>query len=313
VRVLDTLDRDAISALRASGEFFWLDLLAPSDEDVDALGETFGFHELALEDTKKFGQRPKLDDYADHVQLVFYGVGRDGAPGAALVETHLYVSGDFVVTVRRRPCAELDAARARIASGPAPSEEYVVYRILDSLTDSFFPVLSQMDDEIDELEEDMVKQPTDEQLARLFSFKRRLVTLRRIVGPQRDLLASGGDLISRVPGLHTDRAHDYFRDVYDHLIRISDLIDSYRDLLTGAMDVYLSTVSNRLNGVMKQLTIISTIFLPLTFVTGFFGQNFGWMVDHVDTWQAFVGYGVGGMLATGIALLFWFRRRGFLN
>jgi magnesium transporter len=313
MEVLGSLDPAAISQLRERNEFFWLDLTAPSPEEIDALGAAFGFHELALEDTKKFGQRPKLDDYADHVQLVFYGVERDGEPGGAPVEAHVYISGDFVVTVRRRPCAELDLARARLAGGPSPSEEYVIYRILDSLTDSFFPVLGDMDDEIDALEEQMVEQPTDEQLARLFSLKRRLVTLRRIVGPQRDLLASGGDLISRVPGLDADDAHDYFRDVYDHLIRISDLIDSYRDLLTGAMDVYLSTVSNRLNAVMKQLTVIATIFLPLTFVTGFFGQNFGWMVDHIATWQAFVGYGIGGMLATGIALLFWFRRRGLLS
>jgi magnesium transporter len=99
--------------------------------------------------------------------------------------------------------------------------------------------------------------------------------------------------------------------VYDHLIRISDLIDSYRDLLTGAMDVYLSTVSNRLNVVMKQLTIIATIFLPLTFVTGFFGQNFGWLVDHIDTLAGFLGYGIGALVVSVVALLVWFRRRGY--
>ena len=104
----------------------------------------------------------------------------------------------------------------------------------------------------------------------------------------------------------------YFRDVYDHLIRISDLIDSYRDLLTGAMDVYLSTVSNRLNDVMKKLTVIATIFLPLAWITGFFGQNFGWMVDHVESWKAFLILGVGIELAAMLMLLYFFRRRGWI-
>ena len=106
---------------------------------------------------------------------------------------------------------------------------------------------------------------------------------------------------------------DYFRDIYDHLIRVSDLIDSYRDLLTGTMDVYLSTVSNRLNGVMKQLTVIATIFLPLSFVVGFFGQNFGWLTGHINSLWVFLVYGIGGLLVALVALFVWFKRRGFLS
>jgi magnesium transporter len=130
------------------------------------------------------------------------------------------------------------------------------------------------------------------------------------VTPQRDAFASLMGGVAEIPGLARDDAH-YFRDVYDHLIRISDLIDSYRDLLTGAMDVYLSTVSNRTNAVMKQLTIIATIFLPLTFVTGFFGQNFGWMVTKVDGWPTFVALGVGTEIVALLALVAFFRRRGW--
>jgi magnesium transporter len=113
-----------------------------------------------------------------------------------------------------------------------------------------------------------------------------------------------------LPGL-ADEDERYFRDIYDHLIRISDLIDSYRDLLTGAMDVYLSTVSNRLNAVMKQLTVIATVFLPLTFITGFFGQNFGWMVGHISSWPQFVGLGIGVEVLALVLLLTFFRRRGW--
>ena len=136
--------------------------------------------------------------------------------------------------------------------------------------------------------------------------------MRKVITPQRDLFARAGEDIIQLPGLEPS-SRDYFRDVYDHLIRISDLIDSYRDLLTGAMDVYLSTVSNRLNVIMKQLTIIATIFLPLTVVTGFFGQNFGWLVRHITSFPDFAVFGVGGMVVPIVALLIWFRRSGFLS
>src|SRR5205085_6595101 len=152
-----------------------------------------------------------------------------------------------------------------------------------------------------------IEQPTDEQLQKIFRLKRDLVTLRRVVSPQRDLFARAFDDITALPGLQSSN-HDYFRDVYDHLLRISDQIDTYRDLLTSAMDVYLSTVSNRLNLVMKQLTIIATIFLPLSFVTGFFGQNFAWLVNHIDTLGAFLAFGIGGLLVPLVLLLRWFRR-----
>ena len=139
-----------------------------------------------------------------------------------------------------------------------------------------------------------------------------LVAMRKVITPQRDIFARAADQIIELRGLEKSGARDYFRDVYDHLIRISDLIDSYRDLLTGAMDVYLSTVSNRLNIVMKQLTIIATIFLPLTFVTGFFGQNFSWLVGNITGPGAFWAYGIGGLVVAVVGLMMWFRRSGYL-
>ena len=163
------------------------------------------------------------------------------------------------------------------------------------LADSFFPALAAIDDEIDTLEDAIVTHADEQKLQRIFQLKRELVGLRRIVTPQRDLLASTIDEINDLPGFE-DGKRNYFRDVYDHMIRVSDLIDSYRDLLTGALDVYLSTVSNRLNAVMKRLTIVATIFLPLTFLTGFFGQNFGWMVRHVDTFADFMIFGMGSLV-----------------
>jgi len=315
MQVLDAVDEHAIEELTARDEFFWLDLVDPSDEQLATLGERFGWHLLALEDMQHFGQRPKLDRYEDQMLLVFYGAHAaperaDGQP--RLIEVHFMVSGGWVVTVRRERCAELDELRRRIAADPSRDEQLVVYRIFDTLTDSFFPVLEAVDDAIDDLEDAIVLQPTDEQLQRLFQLKRHLVVLRRVITPQRDLAARTISEIAELPGLETG-TRDYFRDVYDHLIRISDLVDSYRDLLTGAMDVYLSTVSNRLNVVMKQLTLVATVFLPITALTGFFGMNFGYLVRHITGATAFFVYGVGGALLSIVALYAWFRRQRFLD
>src|SRR5205807_2539213 len=148
----------------------------------------------------------------------------------------------------------------KIEGQPVHSEQFVLYRVFDALTDTFFPLLAGMDDEIDELEEAVLAGPTDEQLQRLFALKRQLVMMRKVVTPQRDLFARGIDQLAELPGLVLDQ-RDYFRDVYDHLIRISDLIDSYRDLLSGVTVLYLSTVSNRLNEVMKQMSIVGESFM----------------------------------------------------
>ena len=173
-----------------------------------------------------------------------------------------------------------------------------------------FPILADFDDRIDELEDEIFREASDKQLQEIFQMKRLLVGMRKAVSPQRDAFAGLMGGVAELPGL-AEGDERYFRDVYDHLIRISDLIDSYRDLLSSAMDVYLSTVSNRLNQVMKQLTIIATIFLPLSFVTGFFGQNFAWLVRHIDTFGAFMAFGIGGILVPAVLLLLWFRRSGY--
>jgi magnesium transporter len=310
VRVLTALDRAQVEDLRRRDEFFWLDLKNPSDDDLNALQDIFGFHPLTIEDTREFGQRPKLESYGEYVFVVFYGARAEG-DRVGLTELHMFLSGSYVISIRRELCAELEAVRGTLEKTGARGEQFILYKIFDALTDSFFPVLSGMDEQIDAIENEIIEQPTDQQLQTIFQLKRDLVAMRRVVTPQRDLFARAIDDITALPGLEPS-AHDYFRDVYDHLIRISEQIDSYRDLLTSAMDVYLSTVSNRLNQVMKQLTIIATIFLPLSFVTGFFGQNFGWLVQRIDTLGAFLAFGVGGVLVALVLLVGWFRRAGYL-
>lgn len=307
-----SIDAGQIRERLVNDEFFWLDVTRPTHDDVQQLRELFGFHPLALEDVEHFGQRPKLDHFGEYVFLVFYGAWREQPREAEpLRELHMFVSGSYVVTVHRDPLPPLERQREELDGRALHSEQFVLYRIFDTLTDSFFPLLSDMDEQIDELEAAVLAEPREEQLERLFSLKRQLVAMRKVVTPQRDLFARSVDQIAELPGLQLDE-RDYFRDVYDHLIRISDLIDSYRDLLSGATDLYLSTVGNRQNEAMKQLTVIATIFLPLAFITGFFGQNFGFLISHISAAWTFWVIGIGSMLLTCAGLLVVFHRKGWV-
>ena len=301
--------RETAEKLLAGREFFWLDLKQPTADDFVVLREVFRFHPLAVEDSEHFGQRAKIEDYDDFVFIVAYGAAPDDD---RLVEVHCFYSVRFLVSVHRDDCPAFAEIRQRYAKRGAPIRRpgLLLYRIIDGLVDSFFPILAEFDDRIDDLENAIFLQADDRQLQEIFQMKRLLVGMRKAVTPQRDSFARLMGGVADLPGLSEDDER-YFRDIYDHLIRISDLIDSYRDLLTGAMDVYLSTVSNRLNTVMKQLAVIATIFLPLSWLTGFFGQNFGFEVRHIGGWGTFIGLGIGTELVALIALLLMFKRRGW--
>ena len=288
---------DSVKAAVASGEFFWLDLddAAPDDADaINLLENTFKFHHLAVEDAEHFGQRPKFEDYDDFIYLVAAGALTDGSD---TVEVHVFLTEKHVVSVHRGACDAIEAARKRIARHPSSAQEapniVVTYLIVDSLTDSFFPVLSAFDDRIDDLSADILKKPTDAQMGELFDMKKGLIKIRKVITPQRDMFAALSAGVTTVPGM-TPETSRYFRDLYDHLIRISDEVDSYRDLVTGVMDTHMSVVSNRMNAVMKQLGMIATIFLPLSFITGYFGQNFAYSASgfQTHTWS-FLVFGVG--------------------
>jgi magnesium transporter len=313
VPCLTGIDEAVIKGHLARNHFFWLDLTAPTKHDIEKLQALFDFHPLALEDAVHFGQRPKLDNYGDYIFLVFYGA-RENAAGqpVSLREVQMFVSGKYVITLHQDELPALEEQRSRLEGRVLHSEQFLLYRLFDSLTDSFFPPLARMDEEIDQLEAAVLQGPTNEQLQRLFGLKRELVAMRKVVTPQRDLFARSIDQLSELDGLELDE-RDYFRDVYDHLIRISDLIDSYRDLLSSTTDLYLSTVSNRQNEVMKQLAIVGTIFLPLSFIVGFFGMNFSWLVRDgiASTWSFFV-LGIGSLLATCAFLLRFFKRKGWM-
>lgn len=312
MRFLDSVDRDAIGSLLKRDEYFWLDLTDPGADEVRALEEVFSFHPLALEDMVKRGQRPKLDDFGEFMFLVYYGAGSSGEGGEmVLEEVHAFLSGSYIVTAHLGPCAALEEARERLEGKTPRSEQFVIYRVLDGLTDTFFPVLDRLDERMERLDGEIFDRPEPSQLEEITTLRRELVALRRIVTPQRDLLARGVDDILELPGLEAD-SRNYFRDVYDHAIRISDQIDSYRDLLAGTRDAYLSVVSNRLNQITKQLTVVATIFLPLSFLVGFFGQNFKWLVTNIGSEGDFMVLGVGSLVLSVVALLVWFRRGSYI-
>ncbi len=292
--------------------FVWIDYEGPSDEDLTELAKLIKLHPLTLEDAHTFRQRPKIEEYEGYMFMVVFGVDAGTESGGPLLrEVHLVISGDYVVTIHHRPFGALSDLRARYDEQEVRSEQFLVYKILDAITSTFIPVLTRIDDEIDQLEQDVVTDADAEDLQRIFSLKRDLVAMRRVVTPMRDMFVRNADRIANLPGLETDDRL-YFRDLYDGLVRVSELVDSYRDLLSGTTDMYLSTVTNRQGEINKQLTIIATIFLPLTFLTGFFGQNFGSLVRWMNSEWVFYVFGLGLLVVSVVGFGIFFRRKGWL-
>ena len=201
---------------------------------------------------------------------------------------HAVVSEDWLLTVHTEACPAFIGLRKRtMRGGPLPSTAMLTHRIADALADSFYPELEQLDDRVDALEHLVLSSDQDDVLPEVLDLRRRLVGMRRVLGPQRDLFARLASGAIELPG-SDEETRLGFRATQDELFRVTELIEAQRDLLTGALEVQLSTVSNRLNDVMRRLAAVSTIFLPITFLSGFFGQNFGYMVRHVDGSTAFL-------------------------
>ncbi len=313
MHVFETVDRDRLAALRERDEFFWLDLTSPSADDLKVLGDVIGLHPVALEDTTEFGQRPKMDLYGDHILFVFYTVRRGRDAGEAPiepVEIHVYISGSFVVTVRRSTCTELDELHEELDATDPKAEHYIVYRIFDVLTDAFFPISELLEERIDALEAEVLAKPRQEQLARIYRLKQNVQELTRRVVPQRDRFLAAIETILNLPGLSRG-TKEYLRDVGDHLVQIASELHRQQEDLTALTGTYFNANANRLNSVATRLTIGGTFFLAWTLVTGFFGQNFGWLVRNIDTRHDFLLYGVGGLVIPTcvIGTVFWVKRK----
>jgi magnesium transporter len=295
-------------------EFFWLDIEDPTTQEIQHLGEQLKLHPLTLDDISTFSERPKREHYDGYVSLVVYGADLKAQAGGSLLrEVHMLISGEWVVTLHPSPFATIDDLQKKLKPAGFPGELALVYQILNEVLSTFVPILDRVDDQIDDLEQAVIQKPREESLQQIFSLKRDLIGMRRVITPMRDFFARDADEIAHLPGMEPDD-QPYFRDLYDTLVRSSDLVDSYRDLLSGATDMYLSTVANRQGEISKQLTIIATIFLPLSFLTGFFGQNFTFLTSDVlnHNW-AFWVLGLGLLAASVAVLVYFFRRRGWLD
>jgi magnesium transporter len=272
---------------RRPGQLLWVHSEAPDDDELSAIAARFHVHPLAVEDLRNSNQRPKLDDYGDQLFLVLFGAIplKDGSIG--LAEVHFLLGDGYLVTVSTAHVPALDALDKQLdlrSELGACTPDMLLYRICDSLVDSVFPLLDGIGRQIDEVEEVVLTNPARETVRAIFDLKRDLLTLRHITGPQRDLLQSLTAPRTERIGADTQL---YLRDVYDHAVRMAEDVDSFRDLVSSLLDAYLTSVSNRLGEQTRRLTVVATIFLPLTFLTGFFGMNFSFLVGHIDTPQAF--------------------------
>jgi magnesium transporter len=314
VHVLTRVEPDAIEQLVARDEFFWLDLHDASDDDLDRVGSLLDLHPLALEDTKEFNQRPKVDRYAEAVLVVFYTARVDDPEQAPLLlEIHLHISGGWLFTARRALCDELDRLHEMLVPQDVAAEDYVIYQVLDALTDALYPVIDRLEDRIDALEARVLSRVDRRQLAEIYRIKQDVQTILRRMVSQRDQFGAASEAIHQLPGL-THGSREYLRDIGDHLAQVTGELYRQSDDLNALTSTYFNANTNRLNLTVTRLTVIATFFLIWTLITSFFGQNFGWLVRHISTPEAFVGYGIGGLLIPTFvaALYFWRRRREWL-
>lgn len=290
----------------AQEQLVWLDIEAPTPEEIGALGRTFGFHPLAVEDAFKQHQRPKLDSYGGYDFITFYAVGAvQAAPGLVRRELGMFVGRNYLVTIHTHPVPELLTARERWHTQEAILGEkgvgFLLYCILDTLVDGYFPAVEALGDELDELETELFERGGRGVLQRATSIRRRLLEMRRLVSPERDIL---GILVRTDQPFFDAALLLYFTDVYDHLIRVNDAVDLQRDLIASLMEGYLSVVSNDLNQIMKVLAAYATILMVLSLVAGIFGMNFTSIPGLEAPWGFTASVASMVVIAAGVAYLF---------
>lgn len=295
------------AALAGPDAVIWADVTGPDAEDLTVLRDVFHFHPLALEDTTNQQQRPKAEEYGDHL-FVILNPAKSTALGAEFRELDVFLGARFVVTVHPEPEPIIEIAVRRLAAlgeSTKVTPTLVFYLMVDSIVDGYFPILEALGDSAEALENDLLLRTQQRHLHRLFHVKRSLIELRKIVGPQRDMF----NLLTRrdLPYLDKGDLQYYLRDVYDHLLRVSDMIETYRDLVGSGVELYMSATSNRLNQVVNRLTGVTVVIGALAVITGFYGMNF----EH--TFPPFravwgVPFAIGIMAATVGAIALFLRR-----
>jgi len=290
---------------KAGGDTVWVDVREPDAGILAVLQKAFGLHPLAMEDCTHFPQRVKIDLYpeAAFIVWVFPQPGPEDAFHA--VEVDVFLGDRFLITSHREDVPVIDEVGADAADALARGADWLLHQLLDRGVDRIFPLVDGLSDRLDDIENVLLDDPAQTDLQQLYAIKRSLVQLYRIVGGERDVLRS----LSRRERLISQDAYLYFQDVGDHLARVVDTIDTYRDVASGAMDIYLSAVNNRLNDVMKRLTVVATIFMPLTLISGIYGMNVtvGMWPPITERWSFWVV--AGSMVAIVAGMLTYFKRR----
>jgi magnesium transporter len=310
--VLTAVDRDRIADHRRRDEFFWLDLLSPTPHELDELQGALGLHPIALEDTREFGQRPKVDAYQDYVLVVFFTARVSDDPERVVdpVEVHVYVSGNWIVTVHRRELPLLERLHHELEPTGTHEEDYLVYRIFDGLTDAFYPAIERLEEQIDAVEAAVLERPRRELLRRVYRLKQEVHELQRRLADQRDQFQTAAGAIRELAGLSRG-TREYLRDVGDHLTQIGGELQRQTDDLTALTGIYFNASAERVNRTATRLSVVATFFVVWTLVTGFFGQNFGWLVANVESKRDFLMFGVGGLVVPSVILatVLWIKRR----
>jgi magnesium transporter len=296
----------------------WVDFSGEAPEVCQPILEQFGFHPLAIDDALQERHTPKVDDWDDYLYLVLdtiHLLSRDGLGwDTESEELDIFLGRNFIVTHHDLPIPPLDEVWANLPRDLRTLQEgadHLLYKIIDRLTSDYMQFVEQLDIAINEIEDEVFKQPDRSTLERLFSLKRALQAMRRIITPQREVM----NKLARDDFAVIDpRDRIFFRDIYDHMVRLHDLNESLRDLVSGALDTYLSVINNRMNEVMKTLTIITTLFMPLTFITGFFGMNFFEASGLFKPWTGtfFFYLTLLSMVLVPIGMYYWMRRRTWL-
>ncbi|MDZ4064983.1 MAG: magnesium/cobalt transporter CorA [Coriobacteriia bacterium] len=280
----------------------WVDVLSPDEHLLASVGKVFGLHPLALEDCLHFPQRPKIDRYNGSLFIVWVTV--TGGPGALeMREVDVFLGEGWLVTVHREPLRAIDEVAAEAGAQLALGEEWVFHSIVDRLVDGVFPVVDALGDRLEDLQDRMIERAERRHLQELYESRRELLALHKIIAPERDGLRS----LTRETELVSEEAYRYLQDVADHLTQVGDAVDTYREVAASAMDVYLSAASNRMNQIMKQLTIVAAIIMPLQLITGIYGMNFQHMPELGMTY-AYPAV-IAGMLVITVVMLMFFKRR----
>ncbi len=292
----------------------WVDFISEPSESAAPILRNFGFHPLAIDDALEETHTPKIDDWGDYLYMVLNVMNYrqdNGIFESEIDELDIFLGRNFVVTFHDQLLSAIEDAWSacqrdmrHVQDGP----DHLLYRIVDSLVMGYMPLVEQIDRQIDQIEDQVFDNPSRTTLEQIFALKRILLSMRRIILPQREVLNKLARDDYRVID-PKDRI--FFRDIYDHLVRLHDINESLRDLVSGTMDTYLSVVNNRMNEVMKTLAIITTLFMPITFVTGFFGMNFFEPVAHLVGWtsEQMFDVMVGIMFGLPIIVYLWMRRR----